>query len=194
MAFNGTQKADEGMYEVVADAGEGVYDVADALDSGRLGAIPMAIAAIDRGDTLHGLFVLEGLPPALTTHVVRSYLAYCMARERGQLGKAAALCRAAVAAEPEHPAHYLNLGRVLLLAGDKSKAIATFWRGICRNAGPEGAAVAEWPRNGMRREYDLIMDELRRLGIRKPPPFTSLRRAHPLNKLAGLFLSRIGRR
>jgi hypothetical protein len=182
------------MYEVVADTGEGIYDVADALDSGRLDAIPMAITAIDRGDTLHGLIVLEGIPPLLSTTVSRSYLAYCMARERGQVQRAAAICRASVAAEPEHPAHYLNLGRVLLLGGEKSKAIATFWRGISRNAGPEGASIAEWPRSGRRREYDLIMDELRRLGIRKPPPFPSLPREHPVNKYTGMLLARLGLR
>jgi len=182
------------MYEVAADTGNGLYDVADALDSGRMDAVPMAMAAIDRGDTLHGLIVLEGIPSTLATNVARSYLAYCIARERGQVQRASAICRAAIAAEPDHPAHYLNLGRVLLLAGDKSKAIAAFWRGISRNAGPEGAGAADWPRSGMRREYDLIMDELRRLGIRKPPPFPSLRRGHPLNKYVGKLLARIGMR
>jgi hypothetical protein len=182
------------MYEVVADTGEGIYDVTDALDSGRHDAIPMAITAIDRGDTLHGLIVLEGLSSVLSTPVCRSYLAYCMARERGQVQRAAALCRAAISAEPEHPAHYLNLGRVMLLGGEKSTAIATFWRGISRNAGPEGAGIAEWPRSGRRREYDLIMDELRRLGIRKPPPFPALPREHPINKYTGMLLARLGLR
>jgi hypothetical protein len=182
------------MYEVAADSGEGVYDVADALDSGKLDAIPMAITAIDRGDTLHGLIVLEGIPAFQTTMIARSYLAYCMARERGQVHKALALCRTALAAEPENPAHYLNIGRVLLLSGDKERAIAMFWRGISRNAGPEGAGAADWPRNGRLREYDLIMDELRRLGIRKPPPFPSLHRSHLFNRVTGKFLSRIGMR
>jgi hypothetical protein len=171
-----------------------MYDVADALDSGRWDAIPQAISAIDRGDTLHGLIVLEGVPLVQNTPVVRSYLAFCMAKERGQVREATGICQAAIVAEPEHPAHYLNLGRVLLLSGDKQKAIATFWRGISRNSGPEGAGISGWPRNGKRREYDLIMDELRRLGIRKPPPFPSLRREHPLNRITGKFLARIGMR
>jgi len=180
------------MFDVAAVTSEERYDVADAIDSGRLGAIPMAIDAIDRGDTLHGLIVLEGIPPFQATTMARSYLAYCMARERGQLREAMGLCQAAVAADPGNPAHYLNLGRVLLIAGKKSKAIAAFWRGISSNAGPEGASLADWPRNGKRREHDLIMDELRRLGIRKPPPFASLHRGHPLNKFAGKLLARIG--
>lgn len=170
------------------------YDVADALDSGRSDAVPRAISAIDRGDTLHGLIVLEALPSFAATPVARSYLAFCMAKERGQVREAMSLCQAALSAEPENASHYLNLGRVLLLAGDKQNAIASFWRGISRNAGPESAALADWPRSGRRREYDLIMDELRRLGIRKPPPFRSLERSHPLNKYAGLLLARIGLR
>ncbi len=171
-----------------------MYDVADALDAGRLDAVPRAVAAIDRGDTLRGLIVLEGTPAFLTTPIARSYLAYCMAKERGEVREAMGLCQAALSAEPEHPAHYLNLGRILLLAGDKPKAIATFWRGISRNAGPESANPTDWPRNGRRREYNLIMDELRRLGIRKPPPFPSLRRAHPLNRITGKLLARFGMR
>jgi hypothetical protein len=182
------------MYDTAAGPGDGMLDVEDALDSGRMDAVPMAITAIERGDTLHGLIVLEGLPAFLATTVSRSYLAYCMARERRQYHRAMALCRASITAEPEHPAHYLNLGRILLLSGDKERAIATFWRGISRNAGPEGADAADWPRHGRRREHDLIMDELRRLGIRKPPPFRSLHRGHVLNRFTGRFLSRIGMR
>jgi len=171
-----------------------MYDVADALDSGRVDAIPRAISAIDRGDTLHGLFVLEGLHTSVSTPIARSYLGFCMAKERGQVREAVGLCQSALSADPENPGHYLNLGRVLLLAGDKPKAIAAFWRGISKNAGPESARPSDWPRNGRRREYDLIMDELRKLGIRKPPPFASLRRTHPLNKFTGKILARIGMR
>jgi len=72
------------MYDTAAGPGDGMLDVEDALDSGRMDAVPMAITAIERGDTLHGLIVLEGLPAFLATTVSRSYLAYCMARERRQ--------------------------------------------------------------------------------------------------------------
>jgi tetratricopeptide (TPR) repeat protein len=171
-----------------------MYDVADAVDSGQADAVPRAIQSIERGDTLRGLIVLEGLHSSATTALAKSYLAYCMAKERGQIREAVNLCYEALTADPEHPAHYLNLGRVWLTAGDKSRAIASFWRGISKNAGPESAGNASWPRNGRRREYDLIMDELRRLGIRKPPPFRSLQREHPLNRVAGRFLARIGMR
>jgi hypothetical protein len=183
-------KGGAGMFAATADS-EGIF-VGDSLDSGQLNTVSMAIAAIERGNTLHGLIILEGLSSRGTTALCTSYLAYCMARERGEVHRAIGMCRAALTADPTHPAHYLNLGRVFLIAHDKERAIATFWRGISRNAGPEGATAADWPRNGRRREHDLIMDELRRLGIRKPPPFRTLRRGHPLNRLTGKLLARIG--
>jgi len=37
----------------------------------------------------------------------------------------------------------------------------------------------------------MIMDELRRLGIRKRAPFPSLDRTHPLNRIAGKLLTTI---
>ena len=51
--------------------------------------------------------------------MVESYLGYCIARERGQVREAVRLCQSALNAEPNNPAHYLNLGRVYLLAKDK---------------------------------------------------------------------------
>jgi hypothetical protein len=169
-------------------------DVIELGSTEEFGTLNVAIEAIDRGQTLQGLLTLEHTPGARALPLARSYLAYCMAKERGQIRHAVGLCHEALAADPSHPAHYLNLGRVLLVAGDKQRAIATFWRGISRNSGPEHTSARNWPRSGRRREHDLIMDELRRLGIRKPPPFRALRRDHPINKYLGVFLSRIGLR
>lgn len=169
-------------------------DVIDLGSTEELGAVNFAIAAIDRGQTLQGLLALEHTPGARVVPLARSYLAYCMAKERGQVRDAVGMCHEALSADPSHPGHYLNLGRILLVAGDKQRAIATFWRGISRNSGPENTSAHDWPRHGRRREHDLIMDELRRLGIRKPPPFRSLRRSHPVNKFTGLLLARIGLR
>jgi hypothetical protein len=153
-----------------------------------------AVHAIDRGDTLHGLITLECAPALRTIPVVNSYLAYCIAKERGQVRNAVNLCQSALSAEPDNPAHYLNLGRIFLLAEDKAKAIATFWKGVSKGPGAErGAGTTEPPRLG-RREHALILEELRRLGIRKPAPFPSLDRRHPLNVIAGKFLATIGLR
>jgi hypothetical protein len=48
------------------------------------------------------------------------------------------------------------------------------------------------PSHGHAREHALILDELRRLGIRKRVPFSSLRRNHPLNRIAGKLLATFG--
>jgi hypothetical protein len=168
-----------------------MLDVADVESSL---SVEEVISAIDRGDTLHGLIALELRAVSRSKPLVSSYLAYCVAKERGQLRQAVGLCQSALALEPENPAHYLNLGRVYLLASDKPRAIAAFWRGISKRAAADMSHTADWPRTAHRREHALIMDELRRLGIRKPPPFKSLRREHPLNKYTGLLLARVGLR
>jgi hypothetical protein len=145
--------------------------------------------AIDRGDTLHGLVALECSPELRAIPAVESYLAYCVAKERGQVREAVRLCQSALSAEPNNPAHYLNLGRVLLLAQDKAKAIAIFWKGISNAPGAERGVAAEPKQHGHAREHGLILDELRRLGIRKKAPFPRLHRSHPLNRIAGRVLA-----
>jgi tetratricopeptide (TPR) repeat protein len=115
-----------------------------------------------------------------------------MAKERGQVREAVRLCQSALDAEPRNPAHYLNLGRILLLADDKEKAIATFWRGLSNDPAVEVRVEDSQRRQSHHREHGLILNELRRLGIRKRVPFGSLHRGHPLNRVVGKFLSAIG--
>ncbi len=52
--------------------------------------------------------------------------ALCVAKVRKAFKEALYLCRDAMDAEPENPVHYLHLGRIMLLAGQKGKAITTF--------------------------------------------------------------------
>jgi tetratricopeptide (TPR) repeat protein len=161
----------------------------------KLDALQHVISAIDRGDTLHGLVALECSPELRALPVVNSYLAYCMARERGQIREAICLCQGALDAEPRNPAHYLNLGRIFLQTGDKAKAIATFWKGISKASGVERgvpAVPAELSPRGHAREHTLILQELRQLGIRKRVAFPSLGRRHPLNRITGKLLAKIG--
>lgn len=161
-------------------------------DSFQMNAAQQAIQSIDRGGTLQGLFVLESSPELSAIPAVNSYRGYCIAKERGQFREAVRLCQSALDAEPHNPVHYLNLGRVFLHAGDKSKAIATFWKGISRAPGAEQGVTVAAPSQGHAREHALILDELRRLGIRKRVPFPALRRGHPLNRIAGKLLATIG--
>ena len=160
----------------------------------QLETVQRVIFAIDRGDTLHGLIALECSPELRNVPAAESYLGYCMAKERGQVREAVRLCQAALSAEPNNPAHYLNLGRVFLLAQDKGKAIATFWKGISKAPGAERGVLIERAQRGHSREHGLILDELRRLGIRKKAPFARLDRSHPLNRVAGRLLRTLGLR
>jgi hypothetical protein len=164
------------------------------VNSLQLEAVQRVMFAIDRGDTLHGLIALECSPELRTIPAAESYLGYCMAKERGQVREAVRLCQAALHAEPNNPAHYLNLGRVLLLAQDKARAIATFWKGISNAPGAEPGVLIERAQRGHSREHGLILDELRRLGIRRKAPFASLHRTHPLNRMAGKLLATLGLR
>ena len=105
-----------------------------------------------------------------------SYLAFSLAVTKGEFTQALALAEEAVARDPGNPVHYLNLGRVQIMSGAKDKGIATL-------------------RSGMRLGADTsIQSELEKLGIRKPPVFTTLPREHALNKYLGLFFTRIGLR
>ena len=152
------------------------------------------IFAIDRGDTLHGLIALECSPHLRSIPAVESYLGYCIAKERGRLKEAVWMCQAALKAEPDNPAHYLNLGRVFLIAQDKGRAVSAFWNGISKAPGAEAGVLTKRAQRGHAREHNLIVEELRRLGVRKKAPFRALRREHPLNRVAGKVLSTLGLR
>jgi tetratricopeptide (TPR) repeat protein len=165
-----------------------------AVDHSEFESAQRVIFAIDRGDTLHGLIALECSPHLRTIPAVESYLGYCIAKERGKFRDAVRLCQSALTAEPDNPAHYLNLGRVFLIAQDKGRAIAAFWKGISKAPGAETGVLVKRARRGHAREHNLILEELRRLGIRKKAPFPSLHRGHPLNRVAGKVLATLGLR
>ncbi|HEY6838951.1 MAG TPA: tetratricopeptide repeat protein [Geobacteraceae bacterium] len=110
------------------------------------------------------------------TPAVSSYLALCRAKTRGEYDVAMAMVEEALALEPRNAVHYLNLGRIQLMAGNKPQALDTFRRG------------ARFDRSGE------IGRELERLGVRKRPVFPFLARSNPLNRYVGLFLARIGLR
>jgi tetratricopeptide (TPR) repeat protein len=107
------------------------------------------------------------------TPKTKSYLAYCIATERGQITEAVSLCQAAIKAEPDNPEHYLNLGRVYLKAKRKDEAIAELRRGLSFGANQD------------------IKDILEGLGLRKKPVFQFLPRNNFLNKYTGIVLARL---
>lgn len=132
--------------------------------------------ALANGETLVALMHFERAAALRNVPVVRSALGYCIAKERQQYQKALVLCREAMGEEPTDPRHYYHLGRIYLLTRQKVQAITTFRRGL------------------KQQRYQPIIDELRRLGVRKPPVFTSLPRDHILNKSLGRLLATLGTR
>lgn len=105
-----------------------------------------------------------------------SLLGYCIAKERGQVKKGIELCQAALVRESGNPEHYLYLGRIHLLAGQKEEAIRVFRQGVAEGGGAEFVALLE------------------EIGTRKPPVISFLERDNPLNIYLGLLLSRLGLR
>lgn len=114
------------------------------------------------------LVAIERLP------IYCSSLGYCLAKEKGDVKQAISLCNEAIRKEPKNSDHFLNLGRVELLAGRKSEAIRIFRMGL---------------RHERNRE---IISELEKLGIRNLPPITFLDRDNPVNKYLGIMLKKAG--
>src|SRR5208337_628702 len=98
-----------------------------------------------------------------------SYYALCIAKERGQVKRAIKLCEDALQKDGENSAHYLNLGKILLQAGNHDDAIMVF-------------------RGGLKYLNNLpIIEELNKLATRKPPVISFLNRNNPINKFLGII-------
>lgn len=132
--------------------------------------------ALQTDDTLVALLQFEMAHSMDPRPAVKAKLAYCLARERQQYQQAMTLCREALAAEPNNPDHYYQLSRVYLAAGHKNKAIKSLRKGL------------------KFKRHQPIIDELIRLGCRRPPIFSSLPRDHVLNRAAGILLAKLGSR
>jgi tetratricopeptide (TPR) repeat protein len=100
-----------------------------------------------------------------------SAYAVCLAVQQ-KLDEAFALCRSAIAEEPCISGHYLQLGRIYLLADQRKEAIRSFREGMLYRRDPR------------------IIAELERLGVRRRPVFDDLPRTHPLNRIVGKILGR----
>jgi Flp pilus assembly protein TadD len=135
-----------------------------------------AEAALAADDTLSALPHLERALKLADRPGWYSSLGYCIARERGQHRRGMELCRQSLQAEPDNPDHFLNLGRVHLLAGDRVEALRLLREGMTKGECPG------------------IVQLLVRLGNRKPPVFPALSRSNSLNRYLGLILARLGLR
>ena len=133
-----------------------------------------AMASIAVEDTLTALACLERAIRLWDYPGWHSHLGYCIAKERGQYRKGLELCLSSLAAEPDHPGHFLNLARVHLISGDKVAALKVLREGMAKGGGPE------------------LVQLLERLGTRTPPLIPMLSRKNPLNRYLGILLNRLG--
>lgn len=97
-----------------------------------------------------------------------SYYGLSLAITHGATPEAVHACEASVRRDFYNPDLYLNLGRVYLLAGKTTRALATFERGL---------ALAP--------KHRALRDELAKVDRRAAPPLPMLDRNHALNYWLG---------
>ncbi|PLX93072.1 MAG: hypothetical protein C0620_08325 [Desulfuromonas sp.] len=132
------------------------------------------IKALKHNSPVEALMLFEQANDQHSTPLSRSYLAYCLAKVKGQHQRAISLCKSALRDEPHNSAHYLNLGRIYMNANRKEQAMQIFRRGIKLGPNPE------------------LLEELKKFDRRQPLVFPTLPRTHLLNKYSGKLLSFIG--
>jgi tetratricopeptide (TPR) repeat protein len=138
--------------------------------------IERGIIALDRGDTSNALTIFQEAAKTATPPIVLSCLGYCLAKELGEKKKGRGLCMEALRKEPENALYYLNFGRTCLLNGQKATALHVF-------------------RKGLRfQQHPGIIAELKKMGIRQEPVFSSLARDNPVNRYFGYLFHRLGLR
>jgi len=108
--------------------------------------------------------------------VAQSYKAYCAAHIYGNVREGIHTCQEMLKINYLNPTHYLIMGRILLMSNRRAKAIHIFRKGLKIEPDP------------------LIIQELKKLGLRKKEVFSSLERSHPLNKISGKILSKLNLR
>jgi tetratricopeptide (TPR) repeat protein len=131
---------------------------------------------LSEGNTLSALSFFEKSLNIEDNPSVWSYLAFCIAKERGQITRSISLCLDAIKQQPDNSSHYLNLGRIYLFINKKGDAIAIFREGLNQQPNQQ------------------IIDELNRLMTRKPPVIRFLYRNNPINKYLGILFKALGLR
>jgi tetratricopeptide (TPR) repeat protein len=123
-------------------------------------------------DRLGALSCFEKANGMQKTPEIQSYLARCIAQERGQIREALNLCQESIDQEADNPVHYLNLGCVYLIEKRTEEALNSFRKGLSAGENHE------------------IRHLLEKIGVRRKPVFPFLSRSNLLNRIAGLILAR----
>ncbi len=132
-----------------------------------------AISEADNGNTLMALIHLEKVLKERSNPLLISYFAYCLAKERKEHRRALNLCKEAIESALPAPVLYLNLGRIFLASGHKRQALNAFRRGLKFGSHPQ------------------IIEEIKRLGLRKKVVIPGLSRNNICNRYLGLWLNRL---
>jgi tetratricopeptide (TPR) repeat protein len=132
------------------------------------------IEAAEKGYFYSAQIFLDQVVEHRNTPEIHSYLAYCQAKSEGRIHSAAKICKESIKREPNNSLHYLILGRILLLSGNRGKAIDAFRQGLRSSPNPK------------------IINELKKLGLRKPAVLKNLNRNHPINRTLGKIFNIIG--
>jgi tetratricopeptide (TPR) repeat protein len=135
-----------------------------------------ALRELNDGNVLAALARLESALKFRDNPGWYSYLGFCVAKERGHVTQGFKLCQEAIDHDPENPDHYLYMGKVHLIAGNRDEALLFFRQGMAQGGNQE------------------ITQLLNTLGTRKPPIIPFLSRDNPLNKQLGILLSRLNLR
>jgi tetratricopeptide (TPR) repeat protein len=130
--------------------------------------------ALGEGDAALALDFFERAHTMLPNPIACSFLGYCIATTGGEMAKARSLCEEALREDTDNPVHYLNIGRICLLEGNKAGAIEAFQKGLSYGEDSE------------------IRDEMNKLGNRQMHLVPFLRRSNPVTKFLGLILKKFG--
>jgi tetratricopeptide (TPR) repeat protein len=106
-----------------------------------------------------------------------SYYGLSLAQSRSANSEAIQACETASRRDFFNPDLLLNLGRVYMIAGKTTKALAAFERGI---------AIAP--------SHKALRAELGKFERRQAPPLSMVSRSHPLNKFLGKLRAALARR
>jgi Flp pilus assembly protein TadD len=136
--------------------------------------VAKGIEALSAHDDQRALDCFERAIQLERTPQACSYLAYCLAKVRGEYREANLLAYEALTADPGNPLFYLNLGRILALAGNPEQALLMLRQGL---------------QYGMHLE---ILRQIEAIGNRRAPVFKKLARSHPINRFVGMVLARLG--
>ncbi len=103
-----------------------------------------------------------------------SYYGYCLATLEGRIAEGLNFCQRALRMEMNRADFFLNIGRVELKGGQKSRAVQAFMRGM-----------------RIDKHNRQIVEQMRALGFRSRPVLPFFPRSHPINKFLGRLRYRL---